>query len=177
VGYLVKDDNDEQAFLKAADLGMFSNGHDDPLLVLQQAFNAHVFERNVLDHCRGNNMDRVVTALDYGDQELVSAGVRDRVFYLIFEKADGDLRKHVKKQVAFDLLWSVTALHNFFVGTSQLHGADVAHNDLKPANALVFDMSLHKVSDLGRATSHFYPADHDGLLCAGDKRFAPPEQL
>src|SRR3546814_18195824 len=33
------------------------------------------------------------------------------------------------------------------------------------------------MADLGRATSEDFPAPHDVLNCAGDIRFAPPEQL
>src|SRR3546814_11361929 len=64
-----------------------------------------------------------------------------------------------------------------FVATSQLHSAFIAHNDIKPANALIFDKKIQKMADLGRATSEDFPAPHDVLNCAGDLRFAPPEQL
>ena len=177
VGYIVEDENRNQAFMKASDLGMFTRDGADFLTGLQRAVGAHAFERQILDHCHGNRMDRVVTALDYGDIDIVHHGTRDHVFFLVFEKAQGDLRGHVEKTKSASLLWSVTALHNFFVAVSQLHSALVAHNDIKPANALVFDDSTQKIADLGRATSSIIPAAHDSMLCAGDKRFAPPEQL
>jgi eukaryotic-like serine/threonine-protein kinase len=177
VGYFAEDHAGTKAFLKASDLSRYTANGQDFLTGLLQAANAHNFERRILDRCIGNRMDRVVTALDYGDAEVISDGVRDRLFFLVFERADGDLRKHVEKQGPIDLLWCVTALHNFFIAINQLHSALVAHNDIKPGNALVFDKDTQKIADLGRATSTDIPADHDALQCAGDRRFAPPEQL
>jgi eukaryotic-like serine/threonine-protein kinase len=177
VAYSAVGDDGTTVFVKASDLGMFGRAGEDVLIALAAALNAHNFERQILDHCRGNNMDRVVTALDYGDFERSHHGTRDRIFFLIFEKARGDLRQHVTKQGAFSLLWAVTTLHNLFVAVAQLHAALVAHNDIKPGNALVFDDSIQKIADLGRATSSLFPVSHDAFQCAGDLRFAPPEQL
>ena len=39
------------------------------------------------------------------------------------------------------------------------------------------DKREEKLADFGRATSPLHPVRHDPLLCAGDQRFAPPEQL
>src|SRR3546814_14039413 len=81
--------------------------------------------------------------------------------------ADGDMRRHVTRDGEIDLLWGVTTLHNMFVATSQLHSAFIAHNDIKPANALIFDKKIQKMADLGRATSEDFPAPNDVLNCAG----------
>lgn len=175
--YIVEDPNGKKAFLKASDIGLFTSRGADALDAIQLAINAHNFERKILDHCHGNNMDKIVTALDYGHVEVIHNAVRDTVFFLIFELADGDLRKHVNKINATNLLWCVTALHNFFIAASQLHSSFIAHNDIKPANTLVFDENIHKISDLGRATCSFIQADHYMLRCAGDPRYAPPEQI
>ena len=47
---------------------------------------------------------------------------------------------------------------------------------LNRQNALLFE-ELQKLGDLGRATTPHIGVDHEGNLCAGDRRFAPPEQL
>lgn len=177
IGYRVASSDGDEFFLKASDLGMFVNSSGSMLEALTKAATAHTFERQVLDHCHGNNMDRVITAVDYGEISVTHEGTRDVVFFLIFEMAKGDLRNQVTKSNSLNLFWSVTALHNVFVASAQLHGGHIAHNDLKPSNTLIIDDELQKVSDLGRATSPNHPSMHDGLLCAGDKRFAPPEQL
>lgn len=176
VTYRVRAKDGTMAFLKASDIGMFAQGADF-LTRLVIAASAQKFEREILDHCRGNNMDRVVTAIDYGDFETTHEGIRDRVFFIVFELAEGDLRRHVNVDSQPSLSWMLTALKNFFVGIQQLHSGEVCHNDFKPANALVFDDNLHKVADLGRATSLLIRAPHEGALCAGDVRYAPPEQL
>ena len=177
VGYIVEDGKRNRGFLKASDLSMFVQDSGSVLDAFNRATTAHAFERDVLEYCHGNAMDRIVTAIDYGELEVTNEGVRDFVFFLIFELAKGDLRSHVTTNNDLDLLWAATALHNVFVATAQLHSAKIAHNDLKPANALIIDAEIQKVADLGRATSSNHPAAHDTLLCTGDQRFAPPEQL
>jgi serine/threonine protein kinase len=177
IGYAVEAPDGERLFLKASDLGMFVQDTTSILDALNRATRAHTFEREILEHCRGNNMDRVITAVDYGEIPVVHGGTNDVVFFLVFELAQGDLRRQVTQSNSLSLLWSVTALHNVFVATSQLHAAQIAHNDLKPSNALIIDEEIQKVADLGRATSPAHPASHDAYLCAGDTRFAPPEQL
>src|SRR3546814_13825837 len=122
-------------------------------------------------------MDRVVTSLDYGDEQVAVDGNFDFIFFLIFEMADGDMRRHVTRDGEIDLLWGVTTLHNMFVATSQLHSAFIAHNDIKPANALIFDKKIQKMADLGRATSEDFTATHDVLNFEGDLRLAHPAQL
>lgn len=176
VGYHVTNGDGVRAFMKVSALSLFQTS-DDILGNITRTANAHSFERSILEHCNGNSMDRVVTALDFGDDQIEIDGKVDFIFFLIFEMADGDMRKHVTKDGEMDLLWGVTTLHNMFVATSQLHSGYIAHNDIKPANALIFNKDVQKIADLGRATSEAFPAPHDILNCAGDLRFAPPEQL
>lgn len=175
--YFVVDENNQRAFLKASDLGMFVKQGADTAVAMQLALTGYIFERDMLEYCHGNNMDRVVTALDHGVEDRIHNGARDPVYYLIFEEANGDLRRHVRRNEALNLYWAVTTLHNIFVAASQLHTATIAHNDIKPANTLVFTKDIQKIADLGRATSTRFPIYFDKALCAGDKRFAPPEQL
>jgi eukaryotic-like serine/threonine-protein kinase len=175
VGYKVVDEKGVEAFLKASDLSLALE-KDDPVQALLEVTTAHQFERSILEHCVGNRLDKVVTAIDSGTSQIIFDGVRDAVFFIVFELAEGDLRKFVEVERGNDLAWVVSALHSFAVAVSQIHGVNVFHNDLKPANALIFEED-HKVADFGRATSPDFPVAHDKLLCAGDRRFAPPEQL
>jgi eukaryotic-like serine/threonine-protein kinase len=64
----------------------------------------------------------------------------------------------------------------------QLHSRNVAHQDIKPSNTLVFaaDTSgrrVTKVGDLGRATVLGVPMAHDEYDVAGDPTYCPPEAL
>lgn len=175
IGYKATGSNGVTAFLKASDLAHASRS-PDPVKALLEATSAHQFERNILEHCQGNRLDKVVTAIDFGVQEVVNDGIRDLVFFIVFELAKGDLRKFVLNETTEDLVWHLNAIHNLTVAINQLHTTRIYHNDFKPANALVFH-DTEKVGDFGRATSPIFPAVHDMLLCAGDRRFAPPEQL
>lgn len=174
--YKARSASGAEAFVKASDIGMKNLQGIDFLDRLVMIGQGHQFERQVLDHCRGNNMDRVVVALDYGDFEIDFGGSRDRVFFIIFELAESDLRCIARANTKTTLLWSLVALRNLFVGVNQLHAGGVCHNDFKPANCLLFDERMQKVADLGRATSKVINAPHGGL-CVGDVRYAAPEQL
>lgn len=175
VSYKVRDSSGLEAFMKAADMGMAFRS-PDPARKLQFAIESHNFERSVLELCRGNRFDRVVTALDSGSTQIPVEGYLDFVFFIIFEMAEGDLRRFVLREKAQDLAWVVSAIHNYAVAFSQIHSAEIYHNDFKPANALVFP-DIEKMADLGCATSPNHRVFHDNFLCPGDSRFAPPEQL
>lgn len=139
------------------------------------AINAYHFERSVLDHCHGSNMDRVVTALDYGECVLTIDGVKEPLFYIVFELAEGDIRLQVSKEKRFNLLWCVGALHHIAIAINQLHEGGICHNDIKPGNVLFFSDKMQKLADLGRATSETVSAPHDDKHDIGDPVYAPPE--
>lgn len=163
--------------MKASDIGLLTDetvGFVERATVALQAFK---FEVDILAHCQGNNMDRVVVALDYGDCSVIVDGVRDAVFYLIFELADGDARIQVDGARKFNLAWAFGALHDIAVAIRQLHSGDVSHNDIKPANILIFNKALQKLADLGRATSPLFRGIHDEECRLGDPKYAAPEFL
>ncbi|MEA1835172.1 hypothetical protein U8607_24095 [Methylobacterium durans] len=163
--------------MKASDLGLLTDENASFFERMTVALQAHKFEREILEHCRGNNMDRVVVALDYGDAPVEYDGARDGVFYLVFEIARCDVRVQVDQLKRFNLAWGLTALHDLAVAIQQLHRGKVSHNDIKPSNLLVFDEELQKLADLGRATSPLMPALHDDECCVGDPQYAAPEVL
>ena len=98
------------------------------------------------------------------------------MMYLIFELAKGDIRNEVAKWKQFDLAWVLRSLHHSSVGLSQLHSSEIAHQDLKPSNVLVFPVDGTKVSDLGRASYIRGVSDIDALQVPGDTGYAPPEE-
>ena len=59
----------------------------------------------------------------------------------------------------------------------QLHSVQIAHQDLKPSNVLVFDDQHSKLADLGCASENETICPRDTLDCAGDYTYAPPELL
>ncbi|GAC1569763.1 MAG: hypothetical protein NVS3B3_24140 [Aquirhabdus sp.] len=67
-------------------------------------------------------------------------------------------------------------LHQSAVALVQLHGAEIAHQDLKPSNVLSFkENESFKVGDLGRSSSKKLRAPTDALPYPGDRSYAPPE--
>src|SRR5450432_581122 len=80
--YRVKHDNGMQGFLKALDFADAFKG-SDPARYLQLLTEAFNFERDVLDLCRGNGMDRVVTSLTDGKVQIADAPAGGVVQYLI----------------------------------------------------------------------------------------------
>ena len=172
--------NGKTAFLKALDFSkaaeMAAATGVDNLTALQSLVNAYQFERNLLRDCKQKRMDRVVMALEDGSIQ-VDPGSFGEVFYLIFEPADGDIRKHLALFDQLNVAWILSCLHHIAVGLNQLHSAKVAHQDLKPSNVLVFETNLAKVADLGSASVQGIASPRDDCEFAGDRSYAPPELL
>lgn len=179
VGYIVENEDGTVAFMKATDIGLLARGSDGSNLLqrARYAFQEQEFERAILDVCRGNNMDRMVIALDYGDFPIEHEGTRDVVFFIVFELANGDVRSKALGDERLDFSWSLHALHNLTVAINQLHSAKISHNDIKPSNLLIFEELLQKLADVGRATSAELAGPFDVLPCPGDQQYAAPEQL
>ena len=137
---------------------------------------AYNFEADLLATC--SRMDRVVRALDRGEITIEGAEIVPAVAYLIFEEADGDIRSALDELgSSFDYAWACRMLHHAATGLWQMHGAEMAHQDVKPSNVLTFGRGLSKLGDLGRASLRGATAPHDELDCAGDHTYAPPELL
>ena len=139
---------------------------------------AYLFEKSVCEKCRDHSLSRIARAIDSGSILPDPSHPANRVDYLIFELADGDIRSHLDTQISLDVVFALRTLHHVATGLQQLHTAQIAHQDLKPSNVLVFPGVIgSKVSDLGRAWAKDLPAPHDGLEVAGDQGYAPPEIL
>jgi serine/threonine protein kinase len=102
----------------------------------------------------------------------------NRVYYLIFELANGDIRKELSFGGVISDAWKAKVLHQIAVALTQLHNNRIAHQDLKPSNVLSFnnDQSC-KLADLGRSSSMNILAPTDALSFPGDFNYAPPEYL
>lgn len=172
VGYIVEKDG-KRAFLKALDFSRALRA-DDPSRALQALTESFNFERDVLNKCK--QMDRVVTAIADGSYK-VSDKADGVVQYLIFELAKGDARSQFDLSKRFDLTWALRALHHVATGLWQLHRKDIAHQDVKPSNVLIFDGTISKVADLGRAAHKGVIPPHEALVVPGDPTYAPPELL
>jgi eukaryotic-like serine/threonine-protein kinase len=172
------------AFMKAIDIhGVLRHNPSEIMAVLQHVSTAYNYELELLDVCRDRNMDRVVRALDHGQETIDPSDLASIVFYLVFELADGDLRRVHDVGEDLDLSLIFRTLHDVAVGIRQLHSADIAHQDIKPSNVLAFKppadrpQRLSRLADLGRASRPDATMPHDKQHCAGDRAHTAPELL
>ena len=175
--YKVTSKKGKQAFLKALD---FHRAFQLGTEMIEKSTILFNFERELLDECSKHRMDRVVQAIGNGTVELDPSDPFTRVPYLIFELADVDCRSHLDDpSLRSTIAWKLRSLHHVATGLKQLHGAGIAHQDLKPSNVLVFHintiLTVSKVADLGRASRVGHPSPYDDQLWAGDPVYAPPE--
>jgi serine/threonine protein kinase len=122
-------------------------------------------------------MDRVVRALASGETWVEMPAGGEVVQYLIFELANADVRKHLAALAEFDMAWALRSIHHIAVGVRQLHTGEIAHQDLKPSNVLVFNGRESKIADLGRASLYGKSIAHDEAPFPGDPTYCPPEFL
>lgn len=182
-GYIVKNHAGVKGFLKALDYSSALFG-SDAAVELQKMTTAYNFERELLEKCCNRRLHYVVKIIDSGHFELPQnewpAGVSfcTPIDYLILEFADTSIRNLIDLSEKFDYAWALRSLHNVAVGISEMHSIQLAHQDIKPSNVLVFRKeSASKLGDVGRASSIENPSAHDLFSVAGDCNYSPFEQL
>lgn len=173
VCYIVKKDN-QIGFLKAINTLTFLRAEDDQSKAQADMLNTYNFEKEILSRCKNRNLTKVSKLLE-ASFENISGFLIPGVYYMVFEKADSDVREHINFTTLVDNSWKLRSLHNIATGIKQLHSIQVSHQDLKPSNVFIFDNGISKVGDLGRALSHDLNAPHSSYDFSGDIRYAPPE--
>jgi len=175
VRYLARSEQGKVGFLKAMDLTRATS-----LEHLKGLISEYLFEQKISEQCHRKGMSHIASAIDSGELTppgYESMGVNGTVYYLIFEKADGDFRqKHFdakKKQ----WIHAFRAAHHVAIGAAQLHRSGIAHQDIKPSNILSFSNENFKVSDLGRVTDSSGESPFSGMRYTGDTSYNPPEML
>ena len=177
VGYIVVDAHGREHFMKALD---FSSAFRSPNLtqVLQVMTTSYNFERDLLTQCRNERLDRVVFAVDHGQILLDPTNFSSNVPFIVFELARGDMRQVLQFAQNFDAAWAFRTLHHVTTGLVQLHRRQIAHQDLKPSNVMVYgEREGSRIGDLGRAAQKGQAPPHEQFPVAGDKAYAPLEQL
>lgn len=177
VPYIVSDAKGREHFLKALD---FSSAFatSDPARALQDMTSAYNHERDVLEHCKSRKLSHVVHAVTHGYAQVPSIpGVEGRVAYLIFELAESDVRRQVDEKSKLGCLLCLSVLNDVTLGLMQLHREAIAHQDLKSSNVLIYGGRACRIGDFGRSSRRGYAVWMDNLGVAGDKTYAPPEQL
>lgn len=174
VSYKVKKDG-EICFLKAFDFAKFFQLDPDREVidVMTEMLNAFKYEKELSDFCKGHHVTKVLFVKEAGE-EVVTGYTISRVPYLIFDLADGDVRKNLIFSEKLDFIWRLKSLHDIAVGLMQLHKIEISHQDLKPSNILLFK-DESKIGDLGRSLCKSINGPYEKLKFAGDFNYAPPE--
>jgi serine/threonine protein kinase len=170
--------DEKTAFVKALDFSRAFEPQADTLKELGQFIAAFENERDVLDHCRGKRMSRVSHAIAHGSVDVPGLSTMEgRVYYLIFDMAEGDVRCQMDTLTAADAAWCMEALSSVALGLWQVHRERIAHQDIKPSNVLTFGSDDFKITDFGRASQLGKSIFHDDFPFPGDWNYAPPEFL
>lgn len=167
--------NGARAFLKAIDFTRALTA-PDPARALEALTRIFNFERDLMETCTRRRMRNVVRVVNDGTITIVGGGPVPQVNYLIFELADGDIRRVMQLSADLDAAWAFRTLQHVALGLAQLHSAGIAHQDLKPSNVLRVEGTF-KLGDLGRASVRGEPGLYDHLRFAGDPNYLTPEQM
>lgn len=128
---------DKRGFLKAFDFSPAFDPGVDTTMAIQALVESYNHERDILAHCSERKLSRVVIALEHGSVQVPGLSqIEGRVFYLIFELADCDVRVQMDMKTRFDGLWCIRALKDVTLGLFQVHKEMIAHQDAKPSNVL-----------------------------------------
>ena len=117
VGYEVTSETGERGFLKALDYAK-GLGAMDPALELQIMTAGFQYEKEIPERC--SRMNRVVSILSSGTTRVPGFPV-EAVSYLVFEWADGDVRRFLDTSAWLDEARILRSLHDVAVGLQQLH--------------------------------------------------------
>ena len=138
-----------------------------------------LFERDLSNYCRGRRVKNVAVMLD-AQEEIIDGYPIGNVAYLVFERADSDVRKFLEFSSRQDVAWSFKSLKEVALGLDELHKIGVSHLDVKPSNVLIYEFKeekLSKVSDLGRSICSAFSGPFDSMFFSGDKTYAPLDVL
>lgn len=161
------------AFVKAYDFRRDDIGGDTERL--QRILSEFNNERRVHEYCRDRNLSRVTQIYDHGVEAVEGQGVH----FLVCEYADRSLRNyHPPGSGDVPAHDRLVALRKIASALVQLHSVGVAHQDVKPSNAVYFDDDRIKITDLGSASCIHLPAPpHDDDPYVGQPNYAPYELL
>lgn len=181
IGYIATKGK-KKAFVKVIDIQSVLDDKDSGLGIvarLKRMTDRHTFESIILDVCKKAKLDRIVHVIAFGELEPTGDVLGIAIPYIMFELADGDVRKAMGVSNKIDDAWRFRILHDVAVGIQQLHQNEIAHQDIKPSNVLVFSdaASRAKIGDLGRSSRRGMQAEHDAFEIPGAPRYAPPEQI
>lgn len=175
--------NGMRAFMKVLDIAkILSPEQKQTALAMQQASTEFNYEKILSELCMKRKVSKVVYYIESGEHTFEGYIVNGSVSYIIYEMADGDVRKVMDFTSTVELAAKIKSLsmklkslHDVSVGISQLHNNNISHQDIKPSNILSFS-GESKIGDLGRSLIF-----DNNIVCPypmrfnGDRNYAAPE--
>lgn len=158
-------------FVKAFDFRQDDRSGDTKRL--ERNVREYNHEKDIHEHCSG--LSRVTRIYDHGTVSVDG----EAVHFIICEFANRSFRSSQppgdSNVPAQDRLLALRKIASALV---QLHGVGVAHQDVKPSNAVCFDGERIKIADLGSASCQHLPSPpHDEDPVVGQPNYAPYELL
>jgi serine/threonine protein kinase len=155
------------AFVKAFDFH-----RDADTKKLQRNVSEFNHEQELHEYCL--RLDRVTQIYDHGLVPVDGYSVH----FLVCEYADRSFRSyHPPGDETVPASARLYGLKKIALALMQLHDSGVAHQDLKPSNAVHFDDDRIKITDLGSASCDHLSAPHDADALVGQPTYAPYELL
>lgn len=161
------------AFVKAFDFRWEDlEGDTDALEKMVREYN---YEKNVHFFCREQKLTRITKILGAGNIRIEEKAVH----FIVCEWAEKCLREH---QPPGDSEVAVSdrfiALRDTAAALAQLHQVGVAHQDVKPSNAVCTKNGVVKLTDLGSSSCKGVDSPpHDLEFLVGQPNYAPYELL
>lgn len=163
--------NGQPAFVKAFDFRFDDQQGDTDRL--ERNVREYNHEKSVHEHCR--ELSRVTRI--YGSSHIIIDS--QAVHFIVCEYADRSFRTWqppgAQAILASDRL---DGLKKIALALQQLHWVGVAHQDVKPSNAVCFGDDWVKLTDLGSSSCVHLPSPpHDANRLVGQPNYAPYELL
>lgn len=169
--YAVSLETRQPAFVKAFDFRQ--DDHSGDTERLERNVREYNHERKILEYC--NDLTRVTQIYDSGTVMMDDQAVH----FIVCEFARRSFRNlQPPGDEAIPAHERLYALRKIASAIVQLHTAGVAHQDVKPSNAVCFDNQAIKITDLGSSSClHLPPPPHDEDPVVGQPNYAPYELL
>lgn len=171
--YRAKSADGRNAFIKAFDFRYHElAGDTDALEHMVREYN---YERNVHYFCLESKLSRVTRI--YGAGKIVVN--KEAVHFLACEWLEKSLRERQPPgDNAVSTAQRFLALRDAAAALAQLHQAGIAHQDIKPSNAVCSESGYLKLTDLGSSSCQSIESPpHDTQIIVGQPNYAPYELL
>ena len=131
------------------------------------------YEKDIHNKCLERGIKHVVTFIEFDSIETAGS----IFYYILFELADQDLRQIVNLDDSIEVSLRFNILHQLSLGLESLHFNQIAHQDIKPSNVLLFEGITAKLCDFGHAHDRSKMRPVPDVTISGDPGYAPLEQL